>query len=86
VLAGLRHDDPFVRDECAHAVVRAIEANSAALSAIHQLDARQLVDLVRSQAGNHAADAAARLYRAARDPRLKSTLSLVIAAIRRVIG
>jgi hypothetical protein len=86
VLTGLRNDDPLVRNECASAIVAAIEAHAPTLAAMQQLEAQQLVDFITGQAGPHAADAAARFYRAARDPRLKSKLSTVLAAVRRAVG
>jgi hypothetical protein len=86
LLAGLRHDDALVREESARAVVLAVERDAGVLEAFRKADATDLANVVSTQARGYAADVAARLYRAARDPGLRSKLATMIAAVGRAVG
>jgi hypothetical protein len=86
VLAGLHHDDPVVRRQIAELLARTLESDASLLAAVNEMDADRLARFVSNQAKQYAADVAAQLYRAARDPRLRARLSMMIATLQRAIG
>ena len=86
LLSALRHPDSMVRIEAAQTIVRAVEGDPSLLDATRKLDTTQLTRLVSSQSGSHAAEVAMTLYRAARDPRLKGKLAVVLGTLRRTLA
>jgi hypothetical protein len=85
-LDGLRHDNPVVRTQVAELFARSLESDASLLAAVNEMDIERLAQFVRNQARQYAADVAAKLYHAARDPRLRARLSRVIATLQRTMG